>query len=85
MHYQELVKDVNFLSKVNMLFTKTENLELSSKAIETLKDTYSVGVSKLISALLLERTFLLGLVKSFVSPHVPTLQELIRGPNYKPI
>ena len=79
------MKDVNFLSKVNMLFTKTENLELSSKAIETLKDNYSVGASKLITALLLERTFLLGLVKSFVSPHVPTLQELIRGPNYKPI
>lgn len=73
MHYQELIKDTGFLSKVNMLLSKTENLELSGKAIETLKDTYSVGASKLISALLLERTFLLGLVKSFVAPHVPSL------------
>jgi len=71
--YQEISKNKTFLQQLNLLLTKTNNLELSEKAINNLQDSFSVGTGKLVQALLLERQFLLGLVKAFVAPHIPTL------------
>jgi hypothetical protein len=83
--YQQISRDKTFLQQLNMLMTKTNNLELSDKAINNLQDSFSVGTGKLVQALLLERQFLLGLVKAFVSPHIPTLQNLLQGPNTKSV
>ena len=76
-----MVKDKEFLHKILQLLSLTENLNLNEHAVASMLDPSisSLNDSKLILALLLERKFLLNLIKALLAPGVPTLSMLIQG------
>lgn len=76
-----MAKDKEFLSKVLQLLCVTDNLKLNDCSVKSMLDPLysSVSGSKLISALLLERKFVLNLIKALLAPGVPTLSMLMQG------
>jgi len=63
------------------LFEATDNLKLSERSVNQMLEPLlsSIGGSKLISALLQERTFLINMVKAMLLPGTPTLAMLTGG------
>jgi|LakMenEpi03Aug12_release.lakeMendotaPanAssembly.Ray.scaffolds.fasta_scaffold1205529_1 hypothetical protein len=63
------------MSDILKLLKTTNNLKLSDRHVNKMLEPLmtSVGGSKLLQALLLERQFLLNLVEAMLTPGVPTL------------
>ena len=63
------------------MFEATDNLKLSERSVNQMLEPLisSIGGSKLISALLQERTFLINMVKAMLLPGTPTLAMLTGG------
>lgn len=66
-YYQKLVKEHTFIEQFNLLLKQTNNLQIQ----ETQQKQLVASGTKLNHALLLERTFLLNLLKALINPVVP--------------
>jgi hypothetical protein len=62
---------------MNRLLWETNNLQLNEQIYSKLVQSISYDMSKLLQALLLERSFLLSLVRALIAPKTPTLHKLL--------